>query len=225
MTITRVNPSGWTDDLDPITAAQINAIDTNLTYPIDGRGGAYTPNKDIDITGPFGIELQGTLQMLLAARSITRHVAIAGETDTPANWTYGVTDFWTNAVASAGLVYVPLNMLPHGQSLSEVHIRVDPAVHGAGLDVTPPVFNVHEIDEDLGVITTLGPSTDSTGGVIANGYNNPHWFSLTAIGHTIDRSQYRYRLAFAGETGANWVAGAIYTCVTVVCSCTSYPEF
>lgn len=52
MTFSRAKPAGWTDDIDTITATQINQIDTNQSRAVDGTaGGAYTPSPPINING------------------------------------------------------------------------------------------------------------------------------------------------------------------------------
>jgi len=52
MTFSRAKPTGWTDDLDTITAAQINQVDTNQSRAVDGTaGGLYTPSPPINIDG------------------------------------------------------------------------------------------------------------------------------------------------------------------------------
>lgn len=55
MTFTRVKPAGWTDDIDTITAAELNALDINITRAIDGNaGGSYSPSANINVTDGSG---------------------------------------------------------------------------------------------------------------------------------------------------------------------------
>ena len=50
MTFARVKPTGWTDDVDVLTATQANTIDTNQSNAVDGAaGGTYTPSGDTSI--------------------------------------------------------------------------------------------------------------------------------------------------------------------------------
>lgn len=52
MTFSRAKPAGWTDDIDTITAAQINQIDTNQSRALDGTaGGTYSPVPPLNING------------------------------------------------------------------------------------------------------------------------------------------------------------------------------
>jgi len=52
MTFSRAKPAGWTDDIDTITAAQVNQIDTNQSRALDGTaGGTYSPVPPLNING------------------------------------------------------------------------------------------------------------------------------------------------------------------------------
>ncbi len=52
MTFSRAKPLGYTDDLDVITAAQADQIDTNQSQAVDGvGGGTYSPGAPIEING------------------------------------------------------------------------------------------------------------------------------------------------------------------------------
>jgi hypothetical protein len=51
LSFVRANPSGWVTN-DPITAAQINALDLDHSRAIDGTGGgSYTPSANVTIAG------------------------------------------------------------------------------------------------------------------------------------------------------------------------------
>lgn len=63
MTITRVNPAGWTEGVDNITATQANQMDENHTHAVDGvGGGTYAPASAINVGGS-GVTMQGPLIM------------------------------------------------------------------------------------------------------------------------------------------------------------------
>lgn len=50
MTFARAKPTGWTDDVDSISATEINTIDVNQSNAVDGAaGGTYTPSADVSI--------------------------------------------------------------------------------------------------------------------------------------------------------------------------------
>lgn len=69
MTFSRAKPTGWTDDIDTITASQINQIDTNQSRAVDGAaGGLYTPSPAIDIVG-----LNATTQNLFIRGAQSQH--------------------------------------------------------------------------------------------------------------------------------------------------------
>jgi hypothetical protein len=56
MTFARVNPAGWTQNVDPITKPQIDQLDINVSRSLDGTaGGPYTPAASLSIGGA-GIE-------------------------------------------------------------------------------------------------------------------------------------------------------------------------
>ena len=68
MTFTRAKPAGWTDNVDTITATQMNQIDTNQSNALDGAaGGAYTPAAEVEIDGAGirsdNVEIDGTLEI------------------------------------------------------------------------------------------------------------------------------------------------------------------
>lgn len=58
MTFSRVKPTGWTDDIDTITGAQITAIDLNQSNALDGAGGGtYAPAAPIIVAGTGGMNI------------------------------------------------------------------------------------------------------------------------------------------------------------------------
>lgn len=58
MTFSRVKPTGWTDNIDTITGAQITTIDLNLSNALDGAaGGTYNPTSPIVVGGVGGMNI------------------------------------------------------------------------------------------------------------------------------------------------------------------------
>ena len=58
MTFTRALPAGWADGVDPITAAQLNQIDVNISRALDGSaGGTYEPQNALVIDGSAGVNV------------------------------------------------------------------------------------------------------------------------------------------------------------------------
>lgn len=57
MTISRVKSGGWTEELDSLTAQELDSLDNNLVKAIDGDGGGtYSPTNPI-IIGGAGIQI------------------------------------------------------------------------------------------------------------------------------------------------------------------------
>lgn len=70
MTIARVNSSGWGIG-DELTSAQINALDIDHTYPVDGHaGGTFTPSAPI-ILGGSGLQLTTTTHQVNSGGRLT----------------------------------------------------------------------------------------------------------------------------------------------------------
>lgn len=71
MTFSRQKPLGYTDDLDVISAAEADGLDTNQSLAVDGAaGGSYAPSAAITIGGagltmdaPFVLNVGALLQL------------------------------------------------------------------------------------------------------------------------------------------------------------------
>ena len=50
MTFSLINPTGWNIG-DPLTADQINEVQTDIVYAVDGRGGVYKNSSPVVFTG------------------------------------------------------------------------------------------------------------------------------------------------------------------------------
>lgn len=167
------------------------------------------------------LTISGTANVKLASRSVTRQLALTADT-TSGNWARTATPrgSWHNT-AAGGTLDVHLERLPHGQVLTSIAIRWDPAAGHGALPVFPSI-ELWTIDA-AGVESSVGSATDSQPNVPS--YEAPHSITISGLLHAIDLTLYRYVLVVTGETGANFVANAKITQCSVTCACTSYSEF
>ncbi len=100
MSFTRAKPAGWTDDVDTVTAAELNQIDTNQSRAIDGNaGGTYTPSGAIAINGSAGfstgasnpVTINGTLAAA-GAVTCTSTITLSGNNSGIGFRIYNATD-------------------------------------------------------------------------------------------------------------------------------------
>ena len=86
MSFTRAKPAGYVDDVDVVTAAELNQIDTNQSRAIDGNaGGTYTSSGAIALNGSAGFSVgasnpmtvNGTLA-LAGATTCTGRISLSG---------------------------------------------------------------------------------------------------------------------------------------------------
>lgn len=86
MTFSRAKPTGWTDNVDTITAAQINQIDLNQSRAIDGNaGGTYTPSGALTLGGSAGVTITASNTLAVAGslnvsgtETVTGQVVLSG---------------------------------------------------------------------------------------------------------------------------------------------------
>lgn len=86
MTFSRAKPTGWTDNVDTITAAQINQIDLNQSRAIDGNaGGTYTPSGALTLGGSAGVTIGASNTLTVAGaldvsgtETVTGQVVLSG---------------------------------------------------------------------------------------------------------------------------------------------------
>jgi hypothetical protein len=198
----RVKPAGWAAN-EIYTATQANTLDIDHTKaPNFDDGSAHTPAADIEITGPNGIELQGTLQLKYASQTTTRAQPLHMMGGNSAGWIFSSASL-SNQVAGAQ-TNIPLTDLSEGNALKTITLRFegftghpnDPVVLGM------PKFGLWKKDTN-GTETQIGVDevdavTDQTL------YQAAHDISMTDIGETIDLQNYSYFLKLFGESGANY---------------------
>lgn len=218
MTIT-IPQLTFTDGQSTVPASWLNAVNDELPKAPDfSGGGTYAPTAPIIIPGNR-FQLSGTSNIALASRSITRHQTMLGYTES-GNWTVRPYGTWRNT-AVGGTVYLSLDDLPAGGTLTAIHLRWAAAGGHGGLP-TLPSFGAFQVDQD-GTTTSLGTGTDPSATVGA--YELVHDISLTGLTHTIDRPNTRYWLTVTGETGGFFVANAEAVSLRAVVTATQYYEW
>jgi hypothetical protein len=228
MSFSRVKPTGWTANLDTVTAAQLNTLDTNVSNAVDSRGGVIVPTSLIEIQGSVGLKINGTgaaAKLQYGSRSVPRQQAL-NATTTSGNWSRANTPrgAWQNT-ASGGTLDVSLDCLPHGGTLTGCTVRwIGAAGHAVfpGGAPTMPTWTIRTIDAD-GAEATVASGTDTA--ATAGAYEAAHSITNTAIVHTVDLENYRYVLTMTGELGGNFIANAKILQVSVACNVTSQPEY
>lgn len=224
MSFSRVKPAGWTDNLDTITASQMNTLDTNVSNAVDGRGGTYTLTSTLEFNGASGVKLSGSgsaARLQYGSRSITRHFAFNASSSS-ANWERANTPrgAWQNT-ASGGTLDIALEGLPNGAVLNTLTLLwVGAAGHGAL--PTLPSIALYRINDD-GTETSIASASDTSANVAA--YEVAHDIELTSIAHTIDLTLYRYVLVVTGETGGNFIANAKAMKLKGTCAITDQSEW
>jgi hypothetical protein len=218
--------TAFVDNVSTVTAAFLNDyVRTQIPKAIDGAGGgAYTPTAVIDIQGTAGIKISCTgsaARLQYSSRSITRHFAF-NATTTSGNWGLAPTPHgsWRNT-AAGGTLNIYLEGLPNGAELSSLVLRWEGAVGHGALPVLPSIA-LYRINDD-GTETSIASASDTSASTGA--YEVAHDITLSAIGHTIDLTLYRYMLIVTGETGGNFVANAKAMKLKGTCTITDQSEW
>jgi hypothetical protein len=214
MTFSRVNPAGWVFP-DPITAAQINALDIQMASALDGdAGGSSAPSADIKLPGPNGIEWGDGRWPKLTTRTVYRVMSmnryqevLTGAGSLP--WTHDAGWVWKQATvdgaAPEAILFSADNLVVGGQ-LRVVRIWVRGAAGHVAMPTIKPIVTVYKLEMD-GTSTTLGAATDGTSGPA--GYEAIHTISVSFVEDApIDEeSGTRYIVKVDGEGGVNKLAG------------------
>lgn len=212
MSLTRVNPAGWVFP-DPITAAQINALDIALQSALDGaNGGSYAPSADIELPGPNGIEWGAGRWPKLTTRTVYRvmsmnryqEVLVSGS-----SWIHGAGWVWEQATVldspPEAILFSADNLVSGGQ-LRAVKIWLKGAAGHGGMPTVKPVVTVYKLEMD-GTSTTLGTTTDPSSLLV--GYEAIHEIDVGFLADTAidEASGTRYIVKVGGEGGTNKLAG------------------
>lgn len=217
MTFARVNPAGWVFP-DPITAAQINALDIQMANALDGAGGgSYSPSADIKLPGPNSIEWGATRWPKLTTRTVYRVMSmnryqeiLTGTTSQP--WKHGAGWVWEQATVDGGAGEAPeailfsADNLVSGGQLRAVRMWLKGAAGHGGMPTVKPKVTVYKLEMD-GTSTTLGTTTDPSSNT--TGYQAIHEVTVGFLAEPpIDESTgTRYIVKVDGEGGSNDVAG------------------
>jgi hypothetical protein len=229
MTFPRAKPGGYTDDVDVLPASELNTIDVNQSRALDGTdGGLYTPSTEIQIAGA-GIELQGSLQLKYATRSITRiqpmgvlAVSAGGnfEYDTGAG-----ADAWKpEQTIAGGAMGLQIERIPNGATITSILCRVKGAPgHGASPTATLPVLKLHRYPRDGDfpsvVASVSDPSTTNTQ------YEAVHDHELSGLSEVVDLELYSYAIRIDGEVGGDFQAGWQMKSWQITCDVSAQTEF
>lgn len=109
---------------------------------------------------------------------------------------------WKDAALAGSRIQcaLPASTVPHGATLEEVHVYINPAAHGTK-PTNMPVVNVISIVASTGAGGNEGTKTDDS--VDAAAYSAYHAISVTGLALPIDRETTSYFLGFISESGAN----------------------
>jgi hypothetical protein len=149
MTFPIVNPLGWTDGVDAITAAQISQIDAHQSNAIDGtNGGSYAPSSALSIAAS-GIQVdrcinhnvRGNYELSSAQAGIRCRVDRVSID--PSSFTFFVIDTSSDIYIPSGPILALSTVV-----LSTTLFSYEPAVDGATIIVRKHV-------------NTPGPQTDN----------------------------------------------------------------
>lgn len=191
---------------------------TSLTMPADG---------DIKPVASVRVSLEGLADGLahaqwpatnnaktypLASRVIVRHQRITPISQLDGSfepvWRPAIDGtFVQSSVASAYKIIQPLE-LPHGVSLSNVEVYINPATHPTNLPGTPPTISLHKFRAVNAANATIQTQADSSVSVAI--YNPLHGIPFSSLSEIVDAVGYRYYVAISGETGSDSVAGLVY---------------
>ena len=119
MSFTRAKPAGWTDNVDALTAQQLNHIDANITRALDGTGGGtYSLSAPLTIAGAAGVSVttSNTLSVagtiaVLGTETVTNTITLSGNR-AAIRWRYyaGPDASTTLQGAAYDVIAVPFNL-------------------------------------------------------------------------------------------------------------------
>lgn len=212
----------WTNNVTVVPASFLNDFRTWGPDWLDGAGGGtWAPSAAI-IVGGSGMKLDGSLNLALTSRNITRRQDLVVYEES-ANWSYQAAEnAWNEDAVTTDTIYMHLTRLLNGGSIQSVTARFDGAGHGGSLPAVMPSIALIEIDED-GTRASKGSQVDTTGTAAA--FDTPHDVVLTLTPFTIDLVNNIYVVDVVGESGANSQINLRLLSLKVTIACTSYSEF
>ena len=232
MTFSLIWPSGLTDGISTVDAAELEQLDTDHAAAIDGtNGGTYAPSTALTIGGA-GVFASGTGFF----RTVAGGRIILGDNDYP---TLGgahsgasqvrARSFGFAAATEAHFISlgttIPQTFALQGQnSVAGVADLELPVLNGGTLeqlDVTFAIVNGHgalptslpafwilKQNAATGVITVIATHVLTAGSVVA--YEALTSYSFTGLSEVIDRTTYCYFVRVRDESGTNAIVGNAY---------------
>src|SRR3972149_6220667 len=151
--LVKVWPVALADNLNTLNGAQLNQLDTNVSYAIDGvNGGAYSPSAEVGIGGR-GLRLThiaGTpSKVMLASRSVRRQQPLTGGPQSAGTWRPVARHTWENWAGSPNqALTLCLDDLPEGNVLQSVTVRFKGAAGhvNSPIQITAPTVQVFTVD-------------------------------------------------------------------------------
>lgn len=208
-----------------LPSTHMTTIATNQPKAVDGDGGGtWTPSAPIILNGTSALQLGGMLKY--TSRNITRAQPIIPQVTDVANWNW-VADMsglltWKNLV-TATRCQVELTKLAHNSTVSEVRLFFQGGGGHAALPAVMPAFRLYRINTS-GVYVALGASTNDPSANVA-AYEAAHSVNINlTASFVVDLTQYRYILAVASESGANYQTGGSVLAITTTMAVTEQAE-
>lgn len=154
------------------------------------------------------VTLSGVTNLKVASRSITRGLAV-----TWVNPATGLAYIGGPVTIATGVTAWAMFELPHGQTLTNVTISINPADTGAL--PTLPTFSgsAYDVATGLPVGAGFGPITDASADAAA--YSATHEISSGALTEAIVGTSRRYEVSFANASGANIVINGLRATCTI----------
>lgn len=162
------------------------------------------------------ITVSGVNKYKQASRSLTRTLSTTWTNETDgtgglgangATLVGGTADDWHASVD-----------LPHGQTITEISVRLNPTDVGA-LPGTMPSMAFLKVNRTTLAETTIGSATDSSG--TTGAYNAAHDLTVTGLSEVIDRGTYSYYVIVRGSSGSTPANDIIMSGPIATITCTS----
>ena len=235
--LVKVWPVALADNLDTLNGTQMNQLDTNVSYAIDGvNGGAYSPSAEVGIGGS-GLRITNiagaSSNVMLTSRSIQRQQPLTGGPQNAGTWRPVARHTWQNWAGSPNeALTLCLDDLPEGNVLQSVTVRFKGAAGhvNSPIQITAPTVQVFTVDDVDSQISIGGPISDPTcalGVGAPAAYEAWHDIVVPAMAHTINAYSYRYIVEIVSEVagGEVYIAGAQICQAYTAVDCTRYTEY
>lgn len=188
------------------TAAQTATGAASGGDGLSAVAGALITGKEVSLSaGTLRSMLQYIADNMVAHRATTFHAG--APSFTLGAWVAtAATHAFSYVQATGGHMWMPLDKLTHGATLTGVSVGVTPPGSHVGLPVTMPNFDLIKRDQ-YGVCTVIATVTDSSPDLAT--YEVAHPVASPVLSAAIDLATYDYWLYFQGETGTNGLTGLV----------------